>query len=195
MKEVDLYDFDKTLFPFDSGSKFALFCVLHYPWCAVFIPLTAGGAILALAHVISWSAFKKICFSFMALIPRDKAIKSFWDRYESRVFPWVKDRTRESVIISASPDFLLEDIQKRLGFEGLICTRHNKKTGAIIGKNCRAEEKVRRFKEEYGDTKVCDVYSDSVKHDAPMFALAGGRCFNVVRGEKIEFKYEDLINR
>ena len=32
--QVDIYDFDKTLVPFDSGSLFIGYCALHYPWGA-----------------------------------------------------------------------------------------------------------------------------------------------------------------
>ena len=149
MREIDVYDFDKTLVPFDSGTKFAFFCALRYPWVALFMPLVGSGALLGICGLLSWKSFKKICFSFMPFIPRDKAVKAFWDKYEGLVFPWFKERQREAVIISASPDFLLCEIQKRLGLEGLICTRHNKKTGKILGENCRSEEKVRRFYEEY----------------------------------------------
>ena len=193
MREIDIYDFDKTLVPFDSGTKFAFFCALRYPWVALLMPLVGSGALLGICGLLSWKNFKKICFSFMPFIPRDKAVKAFWDKYEGLVFPWFKERQREAVIISASPDFLLCEIQKRLGFEGLICTRHNKKTGKILGENCRSEEKVRRFYEEYGreNIRVCNVYSDSLTHDKPIFSLAEESCFHIVNGERKEFNYKD----
>ena len=87
----------------------------------------------------------------------------------------------------------LNEIQKRLGFEDLLCTRHNKKTGAIIGKNCRDEEKVKRLFELYNneDIKIIDVYSDSLKHDKPIFSL-GENCYHIVKGNKIPFKFKDI---
>ncbi|MBR6391956.1 MAG: haloacid dehalogenase-like hydrolase [Eubacterium sp.] len=194
MREVDLYDFDKTLVPFDTGTKFAAYCILHYPWIAPFMLPVGIAVMLGSAKVISWTAFKKICFSFLPLIPRERAVKRFWDKNENLVFPWFKERPREAVIVSASPDFLLNEIQKRLGFEGLICSRHNPKTGVITGRNCRISEKVRRFYEEYKGVKVCDVYSDSLEHDKPLFSLATGRCFHIVNGEKIEFDYKETFN-
>ncbi len=126
----------------------------------------------------------------MPLIPRDKAIKSFWDRREGLLFPWFKDRPRKAVIISASPDFLLREIQKRAGFEGLICTEHDEKTGRIIGENCRGEEKVRRFLLEYpsDEYRVVDVYSDSLKNDMPIFRLATSSCYQIIDGQKHKFK-------
>ncbi|MBQ7739635.1 MAG: haloacid dehalogenase-like hydrolase [Eubacterium sp.] len=188
---LDIYDFDKTLVPFDSGSKFTLYCFIRYPWCIIFTPVLAIGLILALLKIIDFTAFKKICFLYVTLIPLKKAVGRFWDKYEKCVFPWFKQRDKYSVIISASPDFLIEEISKRLEADKLICTRHNPKTGAIVGENCRYTEKVRRFYEEFdkNEVTVCDVYSDSLEHDEPIFSLATGRCYHIVNGKKIPFDY------
>ena len=196
MKEIDIYDFDKTLIPYDSGSKFALFCVLRYPWCILFVPVTGIFAVLSLAGIIKWDVFKKFCFLFMTVIPREKAIKAFWDRHEKDVYPWFFERKREALVISASPDFLLDELKKRIGFEGLICSVHNPKTGAIIGANCARQEKVSRFNKEIdlNEIKVVDVYSDSLKNDRPIFSLAGGKCYHVVNGERNEFIYSEMFN-
>ena len=77
--EVDIYDFDKTIVPFDSGSLFILYCMVHYPWCIITLPLIAVAGILMLVGVINFTQFKKTCFSFVALIPVKKAVKKFWD--------------------------------------------------------------------------------------------------------------------
>ncbi|MCR5208482.1 MAG: haloacid dehalogenase-like hydrolase [Eubacterium sp.] len=192
MREVDIYDFDKTLVPFDSGTAFVLFCSARYPWILPMLPVTGFLCLLGTLKLISWTTFKKVCFSFMRFIPRERAIKAFWDKNESRAFKWFKERKRESVVISASPDFLLEEAQKRLGFDVLICSRHDKRTGRIIGKNCRGEEKVRRFYETLGNgVRVADVYSDSVDHDKPIFSLATGKCYHIVDGIKNEFDFKD----
>ena len=193
MKEIDIYDFDKTIVPFDSGSLFVGYCILHYPWCILWMPVVVVGLVLMVLRIISFTQFKRSCFMFYPMIPKKRAVKGFWNRHEKQVHQWFKDRERYSAVISASPDFLLEEIQKRLGFEKLICTRHNPKTGAIIGENCRGEEKVRRLHEEFDkkDIKVVDVYSDSLKFDRHIFALATGSCYHIVNGEKKAFKYED----
>ena len=44
-------------------------------------------------------------------------------------------------------------------------------TGRIRGENCRGEEKVRRFRREYGEETVEEFYSDSLS-DRPMMDLA-----------------------
>ena len=97
------------------------------------------------------------------------------------------------MVISASPDFLLEEIQRRLGFEKLICTRHNRRTGTIVGENCRGEEKVKRLYSEFDKSaiNVKDVYSDSLKHDRPIFSL-GENCYHIVNSKIVPFRYEDV---
>lgn len=191
MKEIDIYDFDKTIVPFDSGTLFLFYCMVHYPWCILYLPVIGIGFLLMLLHIINFTAFKRICFCFLPLIPKKRAVNKFWDKYEDRVHPWfIEEKNRFRVIISASPDFLLNDISERLEFDKLICTRHNPKTGAIIGDNCRGEEKVRRLYEEFqkDEIKVIDVYSDSLKHDMPIFSLANGKRYHIVDSERVLLK-------
>ena len=189
--EIDIYDFDKTIVPFDSGSRFALYCLLHYPWIIIYLPIVAVAAILMLLKVINFTSFKKTCFMFVTLIPLKKAVNGFWNKYEKEVHKWFFNRKRTCVVISASPDFLLEEIAKRLSFDYLICTRHSKKSGIIIGENCRDGEKVRRLYEKFSDIQVIDVYSDSIKHDKPIFSLASGQCYQVVDSELVPFNFKE----
>lgn len=192
--EVDIYDFDKTIVPFDSGSLFVLYCMIWYPWCIITLPIMAVAMLLMLCKVISFTQFKKTCFMFLPLIPTKKAVKRFWDKNIDKVHPWFKDRQRYTIVISASPDFLLADISQRLGFDEIISTRHNQKTGVIIGENCRGEEKVRRLYENHKkeDIKIVDVYSDSLKHDKYIFQLATNKCYHIVDSEKVPFDYKDV---
>ena len=196
--EIDIYDFDKTVVPFDSGSTFALFCFLHYPYLVFLFPFYLIDALLFALHIIKLDAFKKHIFCFIRFINLDKAVSAFWNKHEKDVFEWFKkdNRARTSVVISASPDFLLEEIQKRLGFEYLLCTRHDRKNGTLLLKNCRNDEKVRRFNEAFGNqkVKVICVYSDNIKNDRPIFSL-GEKCFHILKdGTRDEFLYSKMYN-
>ena len=143
MQEIDIYDFDKTIIPFDSGSLFALYCAVHYPWVLICLPVISVAGLLMLLKIINFTAFKKTCFMFVPLIPLEKAVKKFWDKHETEVYKWFLEKEKRNyVVISASPDFLLNEISERLSFNHLISTRHNK-NGIIIGENCRDEEKAK----------------------------------------------------
>ena len=191
MQEIDIYDFDKTIIPFDSGSLFALYCAVHYPWVLICLPVISVAGLLMLLKIINFTAFKKTCFMFVPLIPLEKAVKKFWDKHETEVYKWFLEKEKRNyVVISASPDFLLNEISERLSFNHLISTRHNK-NGIIIGENCRDEEKVLRFKKECPDAKVIDVFSDSFHHDKPIFSLATGQCYHISNGKLEPFDFNE----
>ena len=192
-EEIDIYDFDKTLVPFDSGSLFVGYCLLHYPWIIIITPAVIAALALMAMKIISFTSFKKMCFMFVPMIPLKKAVSGFWNRHEKQLYPWFFERKRKGVVISASPDFLLREIAERAGIDCLICTRHNEKTGAIIGENCRGEEKVRRLYEEFDrdSIKVMDVYSDSYRHDRYIFSLATENCYHIEGGRRVKFSFAE----
>lgn len=196
MKKIDIYDFDKTVIPFDSGSTFAFYCFLRHPYLLFLLPFYFFDILLFITHIIGLDHFKHHIFCFVRFINLEKNVKKFWDRHEKDFYEFARkeNRERESVVISASPDFLLKEAQKRLGFEHLICTRHDPKTGTLLYKNCRNAEKVRRFYEEFNkdEVEVVTVYSDSISNDGPIFSL-GQNCIHVHSGARFEpFKYEDV---
>ena len=73
--------------------------------------------------------------------------------------------------MSASPEFLLEPICKKLKIQPPIATRVDIYSGTIQGENCKGKEKVHRFRERYPETIICKFYSDS-KTDAPLADIA-----------------------
>lgn len=190
--KVDLYDFDKTIIPFDSGTKYIIFCMLHYPWCIIALPRIAVGFLLYKLHIIRFDKMKSNCFTFQYLVPKN-AVKRFWDKYEKTAHPWFFERERYGIVISASPDFLLNEISERLGFDELICTKH-KKSGKMITNNCRNAEKVKRLFEEHNknEIEIIDVYSDSYKADKPIFSLATNQCYHIENGKRVAFDFNKI---
>ena len=194
MKEIDVFDFDKTVVPFDSGSVFWIYCLIHNPWIVICVPYLLVMMIPFFIGIKDLTYVKKHIYCYVPLINLEKNVKKFWDKHEKDVFEWFRKENRErpAVVISASADFLLEDICSRLEVEKLICSRHSSKTGAIIGLNCKNEEKVRRYNEEISGCKVINVSSDSIKSDRPIFSL-GENCFHIQKdGERKPFKYDEM---
>lgn len=189
--QVDIYDFDKTLVPFDSGSLFIGYCALRYPWILVYLPIWILACLLFAVRILNLQKFKTLCFGFLPMVPVHRAAKGFWDRHIHQVYAWFCKERRPVVVISASPDFLLDEMRRRLGIDYLLCTRHNPKTGRILGANCRGEEKVRRFHQDFPGVQVIDVYSDSLGHDRPIFSLATGTCYHVTGHKPHGFNYAE----
>ena len=117
--------------------------------------------------------FKEVMYRFLTCVKDiDKTIDDFWAQNEHRIFPWYLDiKSKEDVVISASPEFLLEPMCKKLGVQALMASRVDKHTGLYTGENCYGQEKVQRFREYYKDEQIDSFYSDSLS-DTPLAKLA-----------------------
>ena len=83
-----------------------------------------------------------------------------------------KKSHKDDVIISASPEFLLKPISRKLKVKYLIASRVDKETGKTTGYNCHDVEKVKRLNEVFDDYVVLETYTDSIKSDTPILMLA-----------------------
>ena len=171
---MNVFDFDKTIFRGDSTAKFYKYCLVKYPKVWLHIP---SMAVAFAKYYVFRKGTKTMCkevfYRFLSEIPdTDAAVEDFWSKNLDGVFDWYKKVHKETdVVISASPEFLLEGICKKLGVEKMMASRVDKKTGKYEGENCHGEEKVRRFYEAYPDGVIENFYSDSVS-DAPLARIA-----------------------
>lgn len=169
---MNVYDFDGTIYAGDSTVDFYRFVLMRRPGLLRFLPGQVGGMLLFLAGRKSRMQMKECFFRFLLKIDGEAMAEEFWQSYSSRIYPWYLSRMQsEDVIISASPEFLLRPICRKLGIGGLIASPVDVRTGHFLGKNCRGEEKVRRFCLAYGDEPIAAFYSDSAS-DLPMARLA-----------------------
>lgn len=81
------------------------------------------------------------------------------------------------ILVTASPEIYMEYFSKEFGYDGLICTRVEKKdgkfTGKLIGRNCNNEEKVKRIKEsEYWDENAEIITLGNSKGDHTMLGIS-----------------------
>ena len=102
---------------------------------------------------------------------------------EQRWQAW-RDQGAELVIVTASPEEVVEPFARRLGADRLIGTRleydgSDRVAGGFAGENCRGPEKVRRLQEIYGqDLSLAAAYGDS-SGDREMLAIAGEAGYQV----------------
>lgn len=179
---VNVYDFDKTILPYDSSLAFFRFCARRYPRAAlralpgaVWLPLYPLG-------LISRTELKERWYGYLPMIPDvDAAVRLFWEENYGNINAWYLERRRpDDIIISASPEFLLRIPADRLGVR-LIASRVSRYTGLYEGSNNDGEEKVRRLYAEYPDIRIGEFFSDS-RHDTPLARLAD-RAFLVDGGD------------
>jgi hypothetical protein len=191
--EVDLYDFDKTAIGFDSQLKYWGYCMAHNPWIILLVPFQFIWGVMMGMRIISVKTCKKVAFWFANLINNQKNVVKFWDKYEKEIYDFFRPENRsgrKTVVVSASPAFLIDEIAKRMKVDYCIASTFGKRY-TMVGDICRKEEKVVRLAKQLPNIVVKDVYSDSVKSDKYIFNL-GERCFLATNGALTEIDKPSL---
>ena len=171
---MNAYDFDNTIFYGDSTARFYAFELKRRPRIILKAPsLVSAFFKFYVFKKGSKTEFKQTMFRFLTCVKDiDGEVEDFWKANFDRIKPfYLKQKQNDDVIISASPEFLLSPVCEKLGLKYLIASNINKNTGVYSGINCHGKEKVRRFKEMFGNTCVEEFYSDSFS-DTPMAEIA-----------------------
>ncbi len=181
---MNVYDFDKTIYHTDSTVDFFKYCLKRKPSLLRYIFKQGFYGVLFVTGLYEKTRFKEKFYCFFKGIPDiDAFINDFWDKNIGGIHKWYLEQANdEDVVISASPDFLVEAAMKRISTAKVMGSRVDKKNGSYTGLNCYGEEKVRRFYEEYPDSKIDKFYSDSYS-DSPLAKLADESF--IVAGEEL----------
>ena len=184
---MNVYDFDNTIYDGESVIDFFFFCLKKKPALAKLLP----------AVVSTWVKYKLCVVSLEELTVRAEkyacrflreagelraGVREFWDTHERKIKPFYKNLQREDdLVLSASCDFLLDEICRRIGIKNCIASSIDTETGKI-NFICYHRNKVALFRQSYPDAVVDNFYTDS-KNDLPMMRLA--RNAYLVKGNKI----------
>lgn len=180
---MNVYDFDKTVFHGDSTYRFFLFALRRHPKVLFCLPRIAIAAIKYYTfHVGTKTQFKERMYSFLKHCDTARDVELFWQQNLCRIKSFYHEIHQDSdLIISASPEFLLKPLEEKLHLT-VIASRVSPEDGKTTGVNCYHQEKVRRYRERFGDTAIEQFYSDSYS-DEPLAAIAD-EAF-IVKGERI----------
>ena len=153
---MNVYDFDNTILRGDSTARFFAYCLRHYPAMWLDLPGQAVNGALFLLKLRPKQAFKERMLGFLGRIGDvDAAVERFWAKNFSRVKPWyLAQRRPDDVVISASPEFLIQPACERLGVGCAMGSPVDRHTGRFSGLNCHGEEKVRRFREVFPEAQI-----------------------------------------
>lgn len=196
MKDLAIYDMDRTITRLPTYTPFLLHCaVRRAPWRLAFVPLVIGSMLFYLARLIDRGTLKQVNHALLigrSIHPRDlrPLVASFADaQVRSNIRPGAltaiardKAQGRRLVLATASYRLYSEAIAERLGFEDVIATDSiigldEKIRAKIDGENCYGPAKLRMIaawvaksglKGKYGHVRF---YSDHVS-DAPVFEWA-----------------------
>lgn len=173
VNRVNVYDFDGTIYNGDSSVDIYFFLLKRYPKLIAFFPKQMLGIVKYKLHLSSKEEMKEMYFSFLKGVRTDKTfVDDFWKQNQNKIKEWyLKQKRKDDVIISASPEFLLKPICDILGIDNLIATKVELSSGKFLSKNCQGAEKVVRFEEFFSEAEIEAFYSDS-KSDTYMAKLA-----------------------
>lgn len=169
---MNVYDFDGTLYHGDSTLDFCLYCLKRQPGLVKYFPDILVGAARYAVGRYDKTQMKERIYRFLRDVNTQPMVESFWATHQKNIYPWYPGQQQEDdIVISASPEFLLEPICGILGIKTLMASRVDPATGAYTGVNCHGQEKVRRLEERTGVTHIDKFYSDS-QNDLPLAKIA-----------------------
>lgn len=191
---MNVYDFDKTIYDGDSAIDFYLFCLRKHPYIIKKFPRQVFSFIKYKLKLIDKLQFKENFYSyFLCLKNIDNDIDLFWNKNSKKIKKWyINQKTKNDLVISASPEFFLKPICKKLNIN-LLASMVNKKTGKYISLNCYGEEKVNRFKEVYINKKINNFYTDS-KSDMPLVSICT-KAYLVKKNKVVDWPYDVNENK
>lgn len=168
---MNVFDFDNTIYDGESTLDLFFFYIVRKPWLVKHL----------YTILKAFARYKKGDVSLTEVIERyvplvekdalrvfdfDNDPQVFWDKHEKKIKPIYETlRSDDDLIITASPDFNIEEICRRLGIRQHLCSRVDRETGKILFVNIR-ENKIKAYEDAYGDIPIENFYTDSPENDA-----------------------------
>ncbi|HPX33357.1 MAG TPA: HAD family hydrolase [Erysipelotrichaceae bacterium] len=189
---MNVYDWDKTIYPKDSTAEFYLYNVKKDLMLLRFLPKQLLGFLLWGMKIIDKTEMKKYFYSYLKGVKNvNDKLENFWDERIDNINSWYKDLQKtDDVIISASPYFMVEPACRRLNISNLIASEVDKYTGKVLSKNCSEEEKLKRFIQAgYKAEEIDNFYSDS-SNDVYL-AKKAKKAYKVKDGKIKDWNFKD----
>lgn len=184
---MNVYDFDKTIYDGNSFVDFYLFCLIRNPKLFKMAFVYLKNDILARKRKISLTVAREEFFKFLVKIQNiDELLEEFWGKHIYKIKKFYFDKQeQQDLVISASPEFFLEPVCKKLGITNLIGSKIDKHTGLFLPEKtyCYGAEKVKYFFIHFPEQEIEVFFSDS-RSDTPLALLAQQAI--MVKGERLK---------
>ncbi|MBO4877939.1 MAG: haloacid dehalogenase-like hydrolase [Ruminococcus sp.] len=170
---MNAFDFDNTLYHGESSVDLAIFMIRNNKKIILWLPKIFINLLRYKLCLISRERIEELINSFMQNVLHDREevlgiMDEFWAQHAHKLDTSLISRIgKDDIIISAGPSFLLEAISDKLGTHNLICSEVDFDTMSVA-RLCFGENKVKRFRELYGDSGIGTFYTDSYNDKAFM---------------------------
>lgn len=169
---MNVYDFDLTIYPTDCAIDFCIWCMKRHPklWFTYFPKLVKVMIQRKRGKIPEYLKHRKF-LSYLTMVDDfDEQIEKYWNKNEKRIAPWyLKQKKDDDLIISASPDCLIEPIANRLGVK-FMATEFDREFGVFTNNLMYAKEKAKYIFDK-GFPVIDNFYSDSLS-DTPIALCA-----------------------
>lgn len=186
---MNVYDFDNTIYDGESCFDLFLFYIRKDPTLLLLLPKVLAAFAKYKRGKVTVEAFMKENASLveerLRRFPDIEAdMRAFWDSHMHKIKPFYKEIQRaDDWIVTASPDFSMREVCRRLGVRNCVSSRFDPQTCRILHFNLR-ERKIDAFRAASPDAKIDNVYTDSPVNDAALIEMAE-HAF-VVTGKRIK---------
>ena len=174
---VKVFDFDNTIYKGESSVDFSFYMIRHNRKILRYVPTILFSLAGYKLCLLSRQQLESIINDFIAGVLEDTAflsafVKSFWEKHACKLNENIlRLIAPEDVIISASPVFLIRGIGEKLNTEKIIGTDVDFERKKIIWFNF-GDNKVKRYRELYGNCGIDAFYTDSY-NDKDMMDISG----------------------
>ena len=186
---MNVYDFDNTIYDGESVLDLFFFYVRKDPGLIRYIPKIfyalakyKAGKLTVEDAIAQYATFVEDYFRGIRDFRADAV--EFWDRHMKNIKPFYAELHREDdVIVTASLEFSMEEICRRLDIRHYVGSTIDEATGKVT-RLCMRSKKIPAFLEAFPDAHIDNFYTDSPKNDAPLIEMAD-HAF-IVKGNKIK---------
>ncbi len=185
---MNVYDFDNTIYDGESVFHLFFFYLKKKPSLLKMLPQVVKAfarykkGLVSIDEMINSYAplIEKIAVEIVDF--KNDPIE-FWDSHIKNIKPFYKEIQKEDdLIITASPDFTIREICKRLGIKKFLSSVINEES-CKVEFICIKTNKVKSFFENYPNEKIENFYTDSPENDQALIDIAENAY--VVKGNKI----------
>ena len=163
---MKVFDFDNTIYRGESSVDFSFFMIRHKKKILLYIPRILFSLVGYKLCLLKKEKLESIINGFFAgLIDGTEShelfVKQFWETHADRLNESMLGLIEpDDVIISASPIVLLDGIRDKLNTGNILGTDVDFEQKKITRFNF-GDNKVRRYRELYGDREIDAFYTDS----------------------------------
>lgn len=188
---MNVYDFDKTIYPTDCAIEFCFWCMKRNPklWFTYFPNLVKVMVQRKLGIVPEYLKHRKFLSYLTMIDDLEEQVEKYWNKNEKKIASWyLKQKKEDNLIISASPYCLIEPIANRLGVK-FMATEYDLEFGVFTNNLMYAKEKA-RYIFDHGFPVIDNFYSDSLS-DTPL-ALCAEKAYLVKDKARTVVDWPDL---